>query len=83
MGRQAGTAARFRLPACLPYTHERRHMQLPWSACNRCAVSLWSFVLAYAGLEEVLPAVQHHMAISRLPYAEREAMLKVFMLSAP
>lgn len=39
-------------------------------------VSLWSFVLAYAGLEEVLPVVQHHMAISRLPYAEREAMLK-------
>lgn len=42
-------------------------------------MTVWRFALAYAGLEEVLPAVQHHMAISRLPYVERAAALKVCM----
>lgn len=41
------------------------------------AVSVWNFALSYVGLEEVLPMVQQQLAISRLPYAERDTALKV------
>ena len=41
------------------------------------AVSVWTFVLAYVGLDAVLPAVQEQLAMSQLPYAEREHVLQV------
>ena len=51
--------------------------------CSTCqgrgarAVSVWTFTLAHATLHDVLPLVQAQLAVSRLPYSEREEALQV------
>lgn len=42
-----------------------------------CAVSVWTFTLAHASLHDVLPLVQAQLAMSRLPYSERDDALQV------
>lgn len=46
-------------------------------AVDRDAVSIWTFELDYAGLEEFMPLAQQMLLASRLPPAEQEEMLEV------
>ena len=48
-----------------------------FSLGSSAVVSVWTFTLAHASLHDVMPLVQAQLAISRLPYAEREEALQV------
>jgi hypothetical protein len=47
---------------------------------STATVSLWTFTMAHVSLEDVLPLVQTHMAVSRLPYQERLEALQVLSI---
>ncbi len=61
---------------CARQVHARKQLSSDQTVVLS-AVSVWNFELSYVGLEEVLPMVQQQLAISRLPYAERDTALKV------
>ena len=40
-------------------------------------VTMWTFALAYAPMEDFMPLAQEQLAASRLPYPERDEALQV------
>ncbi len=67
-------------PACIERPHTSTTAAVVPSRGAR-AVSVWTFTLAHATLHDVLPLVQAQLAMSRLPYSEREEALQVKALS--